>query len=110
VPGAVDAMRLLQRTAARGIRFTAPLIMLSKVLFTLDGVVADIRGSGMSMAYTVARHGLQSWLRSGSKAGLPLTLRDLVKVQCSAVFYGGRLSIKLEQTVLDRLLPRVSAH
>jgi ubiquinone biosynthesis protein len=110
VPGAVDAMGLLQRTAAKGIRFASSLIMLSKVLFTLDGVVADIRGSGVSMAYAVARHGLQSWLTIGSKAGLPLTLRDLMKVQCSAMLYGGRLSIKLEQTVLDKLLPRVSAH
>ncbi len=108
-PGAVDAMRLLQRTAAKGIRFTAPLIMLSKVLFTLDGVVADIRGSGMSMAYTFARHGLRSWLTSGPKAGLPLTLRDLMKLQCSAMLYSGRLSIKLEQMVLDKLLPGVSA-
>ena len=62
------------------------------------------------MAYAVARHGLQSWLTIGSKAGLPLTLRDLMKVQCSAMLYSGRLSIKLEQTVLDKLLPRVSAH
>jgi len=109
VPGAVDAMRLLQQTAAKGIRFTSSLIMLSKVLFTLDGVIADIRGSGVSMAYTFARHGLQNWLTSGSKAGLPLTFKDLMKVQCSAMLYSGRLSIKLEQTVLDRLLPRVSA-
>jgi predicted unusual protein kinase regulating ubiquinone biosynthesis (AarF/ABC1/UbiB family) len=109
VPGAVDAMRLLQRTAGKGIRFASSLIMLSKVLFTLDGVIADIRGSGVSMAYAVARHGLQSWLTIGSKAGLPLTLRDLMKVQCSAMLYSGRLSIKLEQTVLDKLLPRISA-
>jgi predicted unusual protein kinase regulating ubiquinone biosynthesis (AarF/ABC1/UbiB family) len=108
LPGAVDAMRLLQRTAGKGIRFASSLIMLSKVLFTLDGVVADIRGSGVSMAYAVTRHGLQSWLTIGSKAGLPLTLRDLMKVQCSAMLYSGRLSIKLEQTVLDKLLPRVS--
>jgi hypothetical protein len=40
---------------------------------------------------------------------LPLTFKDLMKVQCSAMLYSGRLSIKLEQTVLDRLLPRVSA-
>jgi predicted unusual protein kinase regulating ubiquinone biosynthesis (AarF/ABC1/UbiB family) len=109
VPGAVDAMGLLQRTAAKGIRFASSLIMLSKVLFTLDGVIADIRGSGVSMAYAVARHGLQSWLTIGSKAGLPLTLRDLMKVQCSAMLYSGRLSIKLEQTMLDKLLPCVSA-
>lgn len=108
VPNAVDAMRLLQRTAGKGVRFAAPLIMLSKVIFTLDGVVFDIRGSGVSLAYTVARHGLQSWLQSGAKAGLPLTVKDLIRVQCSAMLYGGRLSIKVEQAMLDRLLPPVS--
>ena len=97
--GAVDAMRILQQTAGQGIRFPSSLIMLSKVLFTLDGVIADIQGAGVSMAYTVARH----WLASGTKAGLPFTARDLIAMQCSAMFYGSRLSIRLEQALFDRL-------
>lgn len=109
VPSAVDAMRLLQRTAAQGIRFTASLIMLSKVLFTLDGVIADLRESGISMAYTVARHGLQTWLTSGTIAGVPLTMRDFMMLQSSALFYSGRLTIKFEQAMLDRLLPRTAS-
>jgi len=99
MPGAVDAMRILQQTAGQGIRFPSSLIMLSKVLFTLDGVIADIQGAGVSMAYTVARH----WLASGTKAGLPFTARDLISMQCSAMFYGSRLSIRLEEALFDRL-------
>jgi predicted unusual protein kinase regulating ubiquinone biosynthesis (AarF/ABC1/UbiB family) len=109
IPRAVDAMRLLQWTAARGIRFAASLIMLSKVLFTLEGVIADIRGSGVSMAYTLACHGLKSWVESGARARLPLTVQDVARLQCSALLYGGRLSIRLEQAMLDRLLPPISA-
>jgi len=109
VPSAVDAMRLLQWTAAKGIRFPSSLIMLSKVLFTLDGVVADIRGTGVSVAYTVARHGLRNWLQTGTLAGLPLTMADMVKVQCSAMFYCTRLSIKAQELMLDRLLPPLAA-
>lgn len=107
VPGAVDAMRLLQQTAGQGIRFPSSLIMLSKVLFTLDGVIGDIRATGVSMAYSVARHALQNWLTSGTAAG-PLTAKDLLAVQCSAMFYGSRLSIRLEQALLDRLLSRAA--
>lgn len=105
VPSAVDAMRLLQRSATQGVRFPAPLIMLSKVLFTLDGVISDIRGSGVSLAYSVARHGLQSWLLWGTSAKLPITMNDLIRVHCSAILYSGRLSIKVEQALLNRLLP-----
>ena len=105
VPNAVDAMRLLQMAAGKGIRFAAPLIMLSKVLFTLDGVVSDMRGSGVSLAYTVTRHGLASCFRRGAKTTLPITVRDLIRLQCSAMFYSGRLSIGVEEALLNRLLP-----
>jgi ubiquinone biosynthesis protein len=106
MPGAVDAMRLLQLIAVKGIRFPAPLIMLSKVLFTLDGILQDIGGSGASMALSIARHPFRRWLASGARPGLPLTVRDWAAVQCSAAFVGGRLSIKLEEELLERLLPR----
>jgi ubiquinone biosynthesis protein len=108
MPGAVDAMRVLQQTAAQGIRFPSSLIMLSKVLFTLDGVIGDIRERGVSMTYTVACHAVRNWVTRGTKAGLPFTAKDLISVQCSAMFYGGRLSIRIEQAICDRLLSRTS--
>jgi ubiquinone biosynthesis protein len=108
MPGAVDAMRLLQQLAVKGIRFPAPLIMFSKVLFTLDGILEDVGGEGTSMALTLARHPFRRWLTGGPRPGTLLTIRDWITVQCSAAFYGGRLSIKLEEALLDRLLPPVS--
>jgi hypothetical protein len=110
MPGAVDAMRLLQEIATRGIRFPAPLIMFSKVLFTLDGILEDIGGKGASMALTLAKHPFRRWLNGGARPAAPLTLQDWITIQCSAAFLGGRLSIKLEEALLDRLLPLRSAH
>jgi ubiquinone biosynthesis protein len=105
MPGAVDAMRLLQELAMRGVRFPPPLIMFSKVLFTLDGILEDIGGKGASMALTLAKHPFQRWFRGGARPAAPLTLGDWITIQCSAAFLGGRLSIKLEEALLDRLLP-----
>ncbi len=103
VPGAVDAMKILQEVAVRGIRFPAPLIMMSKVLFTLDGILGDIAGAGVSMAFTLARHPLRRWVTRGVSADLPLKARDWIAVQCSALLYGGRMSVKLQEVLLDKL-------
>jgi ubiquinone biosynthesis protein len=103
--GAVDAMRLLQQIAASGVRFPAPLIMMSKVLFTLDGILEDINGAGVSMALTVARHPVNRWAIRGVSAGMPLKFEDWIAVQCSAAFYPARASLKIEKAILDRLLP-----
>ena len=46
LPGMVGAMELLERAALVGVRFPKSLIMLSKVMFTLDGILDDIGGSG----------------------------------------------------------------
>lgn len=45
MPSMVDVMRLLESIAMKGVRFPASLIMLSKVLFTLEGILRDISGS-----------------------------------------------------------------
>jgi hypothetical protein len=79
--------------------------MFSKVLFTLDGILEDIGGKGASMALTLAKHPFQRWFRGGARPAAPLTLGDWITIQCSAAFLGGRLSIKLEEALLDRLLP-----
>jgi ubiquinone biosynthesis protein len=108
MPGAVDAMRLLQQLAVKGIRFPAPLIMFSKVLFTLDGILEDIGGERPSMALTLARHPFRRWLSAGPRPGIPLTMQDWIAIQCSAAFYGARMSIRLQQALLDRLLTPAS--
>jgi ubiquinone biosynthesis protein len=102
LPRAVDAMALLEKVAMAGVRFPASLIMFSKVLFTLDGILDDIRGNGTT-EFTIARYLLMRWLRQPLSIGLPLTLRDWVNVECSAILYGGRLGVRCEEALTRRL-------
>ena len=102
-PSATDAMRLLEDVAFQGIRFPAPLIMLSKVLFTLDGILDDIGGDRASMGMVMARH-VAHHLRTPATFASPLTAADWVTLQSSALLCGGRLWIKTQQKILDRIL------
>jgi hypothetical protein len=65
--------------------------MLRKVLFTLDGVLHDIGGPDVNVVSVLARHATPLWLTSWKAFGAPLSLRDWLKVQSSALGYGGRL-------------------
>jgi ubiquinone biosynthesis protein len=103
---AADAMRLLERIAIRGIRFPSSLIMLSKVMLTLEGIVADIAGSDAAMGLTIARHVAMHWLGNRTAFRSPLRARDWLTLQCSALLFTGRVWVQWEQAVLDRLLVR----
>jgi ubiquinone biosynthesis protein len=109
LPSATDAMRLLEDVAFQGIRFPAPLIMLSKVLFTLDGILEDIGGDRASMGTVMARHIARRWLTDRAAIASPLTSSDWITLQCSALLYSSRLLVKGEQTIVDRLLSRTPA-
>jgi ubiquinone biosynthesis protein len=110
LPSGADAMRLLERVAMRGIKFPASLIMLSKVMFTLEGILADIVGSDTGMGFTIARNVAQHWLTHRSAFRSPLTTGDWLTLQCSALLYTSRLWLKWEQTMLDRwLVPNATA-
>jgi len=106
----VDAMLLLERLAMKGVRFPAPLIMLSKVMFTLDGILGDIGGSdkGTGFGFTIARHVAQHWIRNRKEFRSPLMTKDWITLQCSALLYTTRLWLEGEQALLDRLLPEKS--
>jgi hypothetical protein len=105
VPSGVDAMVLLERIAMKGIKFPGPLIMLSKVMFTLDGILGDVGGSSKGMGFTIARHVAQHWIKNRKEFRSPLKTRDWITLQCSALLYGSRLWLQGEQAILDRLLP-----
>jgi len=108
LPGGADAMRLLERVAIKGIKFPSSLIMLSKVMFTLEGILGDIVGSDAGMRFTLARKVAQHWLTNRSAFRSPLLGRDWLTLQCSAFLYTGRLWVKWEQAVLNRLLTHKS--
>jgi ubiquinone biosynthesis protein len=105
LPSGVDAMLLLERLAMKGVKFPGPLIMLSKVMFTLDGILGDIGGSGSGLGFAIARHVAQHWISNRKEFRSPLKTRDWVTLQCSALLYTGRLWLQCEQAILDRLLP-----
>lgn len=108
LPSGVDAMRLLERLAMKDVNFPGPLIMLSKVMFTLDGILSDIGGSESGMGFTVARHVALHWMRNRKEFRSPLMTRDWITLQCSALLYTVRLWLQGEQTILDCLLPASS--
>jgi len=109
MPSGADAMRLLERVAIRGIKFPGSLIMLSKVMFTLEGLLGDIVGSDTGMGFTLARHVAQHWLANRSAFRSPLGTRDWLTLQCSALLYTCRLWVQWEQTMLNRYLSPKSA-
>jgi ubiquinone biosynthesis protein len=105
LPSGADAMRLLERAAISGIKFPGPLIMLSKVMFTLDGILQDVGGSGSGMGFTIARHVAQHWIANRNEFRSPLMTKDWITLQCSALLYTSRLWVQSEQAIVNRLLP-----
>jgi len=108
VPGATDTLELLENIAFKGVRLPAPLIMLRKVLFTLDGVQHDIGGPEINMLAVLARYATPRWLTSWSAFGAPLSLRDWLAVQSSTLSYGKRMWKQGAQALLSR--SRAAAH
>jgi ubiquinone biosynthesis protein len=104
LPSAADAMRLLERVAMKGVRFPAALIMLSKVMFTLEGILGDIAGRETDMGFTIARHFAQHWLAHRSEFASPLRARDWLTLQCSALLLPSRLGVRWQQAMMNRWL------
>jgi ubiquinone biosynthesis protein len=106
--GSVDAVRLLEQLALNGVRFPSPLIMLRKVLFTLDDILYEIAGPTVSMDFILARCLVRRWMANTETFGSPLSFTDWMAVQCSALFYGARWWIQLTQSNLERAIGRPS--
>jgi hypothetical protein len=105
LPSIVDAMLLLERLAMKGVRFAPSLIMLSKVMFTLDGILRDVGGSDTGMTFAIVRHLAQQWIGDRKAFRSPLMAKDWITLQCSALLYTTRLWTHCEQSLLDGLLP-----
>jgi hypothetical protein len=101
LPSGADGMRLLQNIAMKGIKFPSSLIMLSKVMFTLEGILGDMIGSDTEMGFTVARHVAQHWLANRSAFRSPLRMRDWLTLHYSAALYTSRRWLQWEQTMLN---------
>ncbi len=103
MPSGTDAMRLVERVAINGVKFPSSLIMLSKVMFTLEGILGDIVGADTGMGFTLARHVAQHWIANRSAFRSPLMTRDWFALQCSALLYTSRLWLQWERALLNRL-------
>lgn len=88
----------------QGIKFPGSLIILSKVMFTLEGILTDIVGADTDMGLSVARHIILHWLRHRAEFRSPLRTRDWITLQCSALLFLSRMGIRWQQTMLDRWL------
>ncbi len=108
LPSGVDVMRLLEKLAVQGVRFPAPLIMLSKVLFTLDGIVEDIAGVNPGIAFSLIRHLAERWLGNPAALRSPVRPKDWLALQSSALLFPLRLWVRGEQALLNKLLPAKS--
>ncbi|HYY68291.1 MAG TPA: AarF/UbiB family protein [Terriglobales bacterium] len=89
-PGVADATRLLERLALEGVIFPAALLMLRKVLFTLDGILHEIAGPDFSVDPILFRTAMQRWIWNPTTFGSPLLPVDWLSVQVSAVLYPSR--------------------
>jgi ubiquinone biosynthesis protein len=100
LPSAVDAMRLLERLAMNGMKFPGPLIMLSKVMLMLDGILAELGASKNCMGIGISRHLVRQSLRHQSLIASPIKGFDWLNLQCSALMYVGRVWIRWEEMLL----------
>jgi ubiquinone biosynthesis protein len=91
VPGAMDAMRLLDEIALEGIRFPAALLMFRKAFFTLEGVLEDIAGRRVRVDATITRYAAEHWMDTGAALFSLLSLRSWIALDWSALTFVSRL-------------------
>jgi ubiquinone biosynthesis protein len=82
---ALDAMHLLERVGMAGVRFPASLVLVRKVLFTLDGVLHDVAGGEVRLDTVLLREFLARCARPSLPP--PFGLADYLAVQFSAWRY-----------------------
>ncbi len=94
LPGAMDAMQLLDEIALEGIRFPAALLMFRKAFFTLEGVLEDIAGSGVRMDSAIARYAAEHWMDTGAALLSVLSPSNWVAINWSALTFVSRLCVQ----------------
>lgn len=108
-PHFLETMRLLQAIALKGIGFPAPLIMFSKVLFTLNGILEDIGAAALPMSSIIASRLIREWLIAPSTFPSPLAVSDWLRLPWHAALYGARVSVDWQECQLNRYLGEVPA-
>jgi hypothetical protein len=80
-------------------------VMFRKALFTLDGILHDIGAPEFSIESVIGRHILQNWLTAWKSLALPLSFRDWMLLQSSALLFPGRLLLQAAQSYVRKKVP-----
>lgn len=100
MPDAMDAMSLLQKLAFENIRLPASLILLRKVMFTLEGILEDIAGKEFAMDRVLVRSLFWRWLTRKLPFGAPLERSDWLRLQASTLLSGTRWALQAAQVAV----------
>ncbi len=103
LPRAAETTDLLEDIAFKGVRLPRALVMLRKVLFTLDGIQHDLGAGEAGIASAMSRQALQTWFSRWGSLGAPLTWRDWLSLEWSTLFLGSRLCWQAMSPVRPRM-------
>jgi ubiquinone biosynthesis protein len=94
IPGALDAISLLDQLGLDGAPFPPDLLMFRKALFTLDGVLHDIAGDEISLDAIIANYLAKHWPANLVKLPLLLQSEDWAALIASSSLYPARLFLQ----------------
>jgi ubiquinone biosynthesis protein len=95
LPGAMAAMRLLERIGLDGIAFPGALLMFRKATFTLEGVLADVAGTEIRIDTVVARYAARRCGESLRALASLLSPADWLALDWSALTFASRLCFQV---------------
>jgi ubiquinone biosynthesis protein len=101
-PDSMDAMGLLQRLAFDVVRLPASLILMRKVMFTLEAVVEDIVGKELAMDKVLVRSLFWRWLTRKLPVGSPLETADWLRLQTSTLLSPSRWLVNAAHAAINR--------
>ena len=101
MPDSMDAMSLLQRLAFESVRLPAALILLRKVMFTLEGIIEDIVGRELALDTILVRSLFWRWLTRRMPVGSPLAPSDWLRLQASTLLSGSRWLVQAAQSAVN---------
>lgn len=104
LPELTDAMKLLQSVAVAGVPFPAPLIMFSKVLFTLDGILNDVAGSRAHVGPLLMRRAVRGLIDGRLRFRHLMQPSDWISVSLSAALAAARAGVRIQEDLSRRYL------
>ena len=102
MPDSMDAMSLLQKLAFENLRLPASLILLRKVMFTLEGILQDVVGTDFAFDRILVRSLFWRWLSRKLPLGAPLAVSDWFRLQSSTLLSATRWCLYAAQAAANR--------